>query len=76
MASDDEKKGRERSVQIRAQFPQTMTEEEKKAIIDETENEIIDSLTGDQAVSFIKAKAQEKTEFTVEVTTEKAKTIF
>jgi hypothetical protein len=76
MATEDSKAGRERRVEIRAQFPKGVSDEEKRAMLEETENEIIDSLSGDQAVSFLKAKAKETTEIAVEVATEKTKTIF
>lgn len=68
----------EKKVMIRATFPKdaALSNEEMARIIAETENEIVDSLTGEQAVSFIKAKSKEKTEIAISKEEAKTKTIF
>ncbi len=67
-----------RKIMIRATFPKdaTLSNEEMGRIIAETENEIVDSYTGEQAVSFIKAKSKEKTEIAISKEEVKTKTIF
>lgn len=64
-----------KEITIRARMPEgvKVSDEEMAAIISETENEIIDSLTGDRAVSFIKFQAKEKTEIVIQKETVKEK---
>jgi hypothetical protein len=76
MADSKDKQGRKETVRIVAQYPKSVSEEEARAIIQETENEVIDSFSGDRGTTFLKFKGKEKAEVVIEVPTEKEKTIF
>jgi hypothetical protein len=66
--STKETRGNRREVTIRTEIPQgaDVSARELAAIESQTENEIVDSLTGDRAVAFIKFKAKEKTEIVIQ----------
>ena len=62
-----------KEITIRAEMPEgaEVSEQELAAISSQTQNEVIDSLTGDRAMAFIKFKSKEKTEIVIQKETVK-----